>query len=264
MLGIFKDDPELRAHESQIMRRVNAFRGWKEQFRKAEGGIEAFAEGYKVFGFQRHEAEKKWIFTEWLPAAKRVFLVGDFNGWEKTHPLTRGEFGRWSIELADRRDGLRVEADCGTFDRVPAWAKFAEKTALNVYNGVMWEPPPIERYVMRHARPPRPRSLKIYELRVASASCTYLEFKAFLPRIKSLGYNALQFLDVAEHSESRVLGRHVTSFFAASSRCGTPDELKETPRPTARVSRERRLCEQKLDRLNALLCFAMLCSSLLL
>ena len=27
-----------------------------------------------------------------------------------------------------------------------------QKTALNVYNGVMWEPPPIERCVMRHAR----------------------------------------------------------------------------------------------------------------
>ena len=30
----------------------------------------------------RHEAEKKWSFNEWLPAARKVFLVGEFNAWE--------------------------------------------------------------------------------------------------------------------------------------------------------------------------------------
>jgi len=243
MLGIFKEDPELRMHESQIMHRVNAFRGWKEQFRKTEGGIESFAEGYKIFGFQRHEAEKKWSFNEWLPAARKVFLVGEFNAWEKTHPMTRCEYGRWSIDLPDHFDGrwlvphrsqirLRIESESGTFDRVPAWTKFAEDTELHVYNAVMWEPPPCERYVMRHARPRRPRALKIYEAHVGTAGGdaaphTYLEFKAVLPKIKSLGYNTVQFVAVAEHSDYASAGRQVTSFFAPSSRFGTPEEFKE-------------------------------------
>ncbi|CAE7807009.1 SBE2.2 [Symbiodinium sp. CCMP2592] len=257
MLGIFKDDPELRVHESQIMHRVNAFRGWKEQFRKTEGGIESFAEGYKIFGFQRHEAEKKWSFNEWLPAARKVFLVGEFNAWEKTHPMTRCEYGRWTIDLPDHEDGrwlvphrsqirLRIESESGTFDRVPAWTKFAEDTELHVYNAVMWEPPPCERYVMRHARPRRPRALKVYEAHVGTANGggeagagaasagaaapavhTYLEFKAVLPKIKSLGYNTVQFVAVAEHSDYASAGRQVTSFFAPSSRFGTPEEFKE-------------------------------------
>ncbi|CAE7654556.1 be1, partial [Symbiodinium sp. KB8] len=128
---------------------------------------------------------------------------------------------------------LRIESESGTFDRVPAWTKFAEDTALHVYNAVMWEPPPAERYIMRHARPRRPKTLKIYEAHVgtagedAKAPHTYLEFKAVLPKIKSLGYNTVQFLAVAEHSDYASAGRQVTSFFAPSSRFGTPEEFKE-------------------------------------
>ena len=64
-----------------------------------------------------------------------------------------------------------------------------QDTELHVYNAVMWEPPPCERYIMRHARhricssnlalpqsfcanlcrPRRPRALKIYEAHVGTA-----------------------------------------------------------------------------------------------
>ncbi|CAL1136645.1 unnamed protein product [Cladocopium goreaui] len=96
----------------------------------------------------------------------------------------------------------------------------------------MWEPPPSERYVMRHARPPRPANLKIYEAHLGIAGTeerihTYLDFKDILPRIKRLGYNALQIMAVAEHANASSFGYQVTSFFAPSSRFGTPDELKE-------------------------------------
>merc|ERR1719498_39077 len=57
---------------------------------------------------------------------------------------------------------------------------------------------------------------------------TYYEFADdVLPRIKSLGYNAVQLMAVAEHAHYGCFGYHVTSFFAPSSRSGTPEELKE-------------------------------------
>ncbi|CAL1136649.1 unnamed protein product [Cladocopium goreaui] len=194
------------------MHRINAFRGWKEQFRKNEGGVDQLAEGYKTFGFQRHESEQKWTFTEWLPEARSVFLIGDFNNWETRKICPTGEFGRWSIDLPDKRDGLRIQSDHGSVDRVPAWTKLACKDLIGVFNGIMWEPPPSERYVMRHARPPRPANLKIYEAHLGIAGTE--------ERIHTLFGRTYE-------AKEEGKGYQVTSFFAPSSRFGTPDELKE-------------------------------------
>lgn len=56
---------------------------------------------------------------------------------------------------------------------------------------------------------------------------TYAEFRDdILPRIKEAGYNAVQLMAIAEHPYYGSFGYHVSSFFAPSSRFGTPDELR--------------------------------------
>ena len=45
--------------------------------------------------------------------------------------------------------------------------------------------------------------------------------------VENDGYNAVQLMAVAEHPYYGSFGYHVSSFFAPSSRCGTPEELKE-------------------------------------
>ena len=47
-----------------------------------------------------------------------------------------------------------------------------------------------------------------------------------LPRIKELGYNAIQIMAVMEHPYYGSFGYQVSSFFAASSRYGMPSDLK--------------------------------------
>mmetsp|Transcript_66966 Transcript_66966/g.160397 ORF Transcript_66966/g.160397 Transcript_66966/m.160397 type:complete len:1446 (+) Transcript_66966:129-4466(+) len=246
MLGIFKDDPGLKAHEDSIMPRIRGYREWKTELKEKEGGLEAFATGYNIYGFHRDDVARKWTFTEWLPAAKQAFLTGEFNGWSNENPMRNSGFGRWTVDLPDEPDGswavphrsqirVRVEGEFGQwFDRVPAWAKLAWQDAGTLlFNGVFWEPPKAERYVMRNPRPPRPDNLKVYEAHVGMSSieprvATYLEFKEnVLPRIKRLGYNAVQLMAIAEHAHYGSFGYHVTSFFAPSSRSGTPEELKE-------------------------------------
>jgi 1,4-alpha-glucan branching enzyme len=57
---------------------------------------------------------------------------------------------------------------------------------------------------------------------------TYREFtECILPRIVRSGYNVLQLMGIQEHPYYASFGYHVSSFFAASSRFGTPEELKE-------------------------------------
>ncbi|MCH87123.1 starch branching enzyme IIa, partial [Trifolium medium] len=56
---------------------------------------------------------------------------------------------------------------------------------------------------------------------------TYANFRDdVLPRIKKLGYNAVQIMAIQEHSYYASFGYHVTNFFAPSSRFGTPEDLK--------------------------------------
>lgn len=56
---------------------------------------------------------------------------------------------------------------------------------------------------------------------------TYAEFRDnVLPRIIEDGYNAIQIMAIQEHPYYGSFGYHVSSFFAASSRFGTPEDLK--------------------------------------
>ncbi|CAI8601585.1 unnamed protein product [Vicia faba] len=89
-----------------------------------------------------------------------------------------------------------------------------------------------EKYVFKHPQPKRPRSIRIYESHIGMSSPepkinTYANFRDdVLPRIKKLGYNAVQIMAIQEHSYYASFGYHVTNFFAPSSRFGTPEDLK--------------------------------------
>lgn len=74
--------------------------------------------------------------------------------------------------------------------------------------------------------------MKIYESHIGIATPdprvgTYTEFADnVIPRIKKQGYNAVQLMAIMEHAYYACFGYQVTSFFAASSRFGNPEELK--------------------------------------
>jgi 1,4-alpha-glucan branching enzyme len=120
-------------------------------------------------------------------------------------------------------------------ERIPAWIKYVTQdlSASPVYDGRFWNPPQSERYVFKHPRPKKPVSVRVYEAHVGISSpelrvSTYKEFtKNMLPRIKHLGYNVIQLMAIMEHAYYASFGYQINSFFAASSRFGTPEDLKE-------------------------------------
>lgn len=119
--------------------------------------------------------------------------------------------------------------------RIPPWIKrvVQDLNVSEVYDSVFWNPPEEEQYRFKHHRPKKPESLRIYEAHVGISSpetkvATYKEFTAtMLPRIKYLGYNAIQLMAVMEHAYYASFGYQVNNFFAPSSRYGTPEDLKE-------------------------------------
>ena len=120
-------------------------------------------------------------------------------------------------------------------ERIPAWIKRVTQdlSVSPVYDAVFWNPPQSETYTFKNERPPKPASVRIYEAHVGISSpeqrvTTYKEFtQNTLPRIHYLGYNVIQLMAIMEHAYYASFGYQINSFFAASSRYGTPEDLKE-------------------------------------
>lgn len=118
-------------------------------------------------------------------------------------------------------------------ERIPAWIKrVTQDLAVSpVYDARFWNPP--QRYQFKNSRPKKPASVRIYEAHVGISSpdpkvTTYKEFThSVLPRIHRLGYNVIQLMAIMEHAYYASFGYQINSFFAASSRYGYPDELRE-------------------------------------
>ena len=120
-------------------------------------------------------------------------------------------------------------------ERLPAWITRATQdlSVSPVYDAVFWNPPKTEAYTFKHPNPSKPISVRVYEAHVGISTPelrigTYKEFtKNMLPRIKNLGYNVIQLMAIMEHAYYASFGYQINSFFAASSRYGTPEDLKE-------------------------------------
>ncbi|KAG8773296.1 alpha-1,4-glucan branching enzyme [Serendipita sp. 397] len=120
-------------------------------------------------------------------------------------------------------------------ERLPAWiTRVTQDLSVSpVYDARFWNPPAEQRYQWKNPRPLKPSAIKVYECHVGISTPekrvgTYKEFtRDTLPRIKGLGYNTIQIMAIMEHAYYASFGYQVTSFFAASSRYGTPEDLKE-------------------------------------
>ncbi|KAG2445373.1 hypothetical protein HYH02_008838 [Chlamydomonas schloesseri] len=254
----FSWDSALWGFAEHFRYRWRRLRSIRQSIDDNEGGLDNFTKSYNRFGLNRgvHEGRKGIWYREWAPGAKALALIGDFNNWtpKDSHWAFKNTYGVWELFLPDGPDGTpaiphrskvkcRLETPDGQWvERIPAWIKWATQAWNEIqFNGVHWDPPETgapgeiasdKKYTFKYPRPPRPRSLRIYECHVGMSSQepkvnSYLEFRRdVLPRIRALGYNAIQIMAIQEHAYYGSFGYHVTNFFAPSSRCGTPEELK--------------------------------------
>jgi len=241
---IVKDDPWLEPYTEDINGRIQTFELLKQQLEEKYGSLKKFATAHEYFGFNYDKKKKGWYYREWAPMAYSLYLIGDFNMWNRTsHPLKKIENGVWEIFLDDKtysnsfvHEGLvkvLVATEKGVFDRIPAFiSRVVQNEQTHDFAGQIWMPAKSfkwtdEKFVTADIATPF-----IYESHVGMAQereglGTYKEFADnILPRIKKLGYNAIQLMAVQEHPYYGSFGYHVSNFFAASSRFGTPEDLK--------------------------------------
>lgn len=240
MLNIVKNDSWLEPFSDVIENRHRQFlHKEKELTQNGEITLSDFATGYLYYGL--HKNDKEWILREWAPNATDIFLIGTFNDWRQAerYRFKRLENGNWELKLPvdhlKHQDlfKLWVNWEDGGGERIPAWCRrVVQDSQTHIFSAQVWDPPKKYKFKVENFKPDT-SPLLIYESHVGMATSeekvgTYKEFREnILPRVKENGYNAIQLMAIQEHPYYGSFGYHVSSFFAPSSRSGTPEELKE-------------------------------------
>lgn len=242
-LKLIETDSWLEQAEQDIIDRKKRFESALERICEGFESIENFSAAFHYMGIHYLEAENCWVYREWAPEAKGLFLTGDFNKWNKySHPLQRKENGIWEIYINTdfyketfvhgSKIKVLVKSDKGDLLRIPAYIqRVIQDEDTKNFSGQLWFPSKFN-WENDSFENVKPGELIIYEAHVGMAQekeglGTYAEFtETILPKIKNAGYNAIQLMAIQEHPYYGSFGYHVSNFFAASSRFGTPEELK--------------------------------------
>jgi 1,4-alpha-glucan branching enzyme len=202
--------------------------------------LKDFALGHHYYGL--HRTVEGWIFREWAPNASAIFLTGSFTEWKEKSDFSMSrinDYGDWEIVLPPEALShgdlykLSVHWHGGMGERIPSYAtRLVQDDTTKIFSAQVWYPVEEYRWKMPDFVPPR-TSPVIYEAHIGMATSeekvgSYSEFREnVLPAIIRAGYNTIQLMAIQEHPFYGSFGYHVSSFFAASSRYGTPEELKE-------------------------------------
>nr|WP_297161437.1 alpha-amylase family glycosyl hydrolase [uncultured Dysgonomonas sp.] len=196
------------------------------------------ANGYLFYGL--HAYPDKWVLREWAPNAVALYLMGDFNHWQKDdlrYVFCPKPGGNWEIELPLEvlRHGmlykLWVKWEDGAGERIPAYVRrVVQDDVSKIFSAQVWQPEP---YIWQNDQPKETVAPIIYEAHIGMSGeeenvATYNHFREkVLPYIADMGYNTIQLMAIQEHPYYGSFGYQVSNFFAPSSRFGTPEELKE-------------------------------------
>lgn len=191
------------------------------------------------------DGEAGTYFAVWAPNAAQVFVMGDFNGWDKTsHPLnSRGPSGIWERFFPGIGVGstykYHIISQYNDY-RVDKMDPFAYRTETPPATGsVVWdlayEWRDQEWMVSRRQRSALDAPMAIYEVhlgswrRVPEEGNRFLTYREMAPLlaayVQQMGFTHVEFLPLMEHPFYGSWGYQVSGYFAPTSRYGTPQDL---------------------------------------
>lgn len=184
-------------------------------------------------------------FSVWAPNAAQVFVVGDFNGWDKArHPLTPlGQSGVWSgfipklgrgstykYHIRSRHEGYAVDKA----DPYGVRHETAPDTASIVWDlDYAWEDAAWLK--ARGQRRAHDSPVSIYEahlgswMRVPEEGNRWLNYRELAPRLadhlEKHGFTHVELLPVMKHPFYGSWGYQTTCYFAPTGRYGAPQDF---------------------------------------
>ncbi len=205
-------------------------------------------EAYKVFGAHlcKEEEVKGVRFTVYAPNAKNVFVVGEFNEWQQTHPLKKmGDGGIYSGFVPKAKAGqlykyLLIGPNGQHLYKADPYARYSEVrpgNASRIYDleRFRWGDKRWKAKQDKHFE----KNLNIYEMHIGSWKMkkdytdeedgefyNYEEIaEKLIPYIKEMGYTHIELMPLSEYPFDGSWGYQVTGYFSATSRYGTPKQL---------------------------------------
>lgn len=185
------------------------------------------------------------VFRVWAPAAKRVSVIGHFNGWDgRIHALRAlGTSGIWELfipgikenelykfEIKTQSNDILTKSDPVQFfgEMRPSTASIVRNLERYQWNDQDWQH-------FKSTSSPYYEPLSIYEVHPGSwqrdpaEPDRFLTFRelaeSLIPHVKNLGFTHIELLPVMEHPLDESWGYQVTAPFSFTSRYGVPEDF---------------------------------------
>lgn len=194
------------------------------------------------FPISKDGTEEGFRFSVWAPNARAVHVVGDFNHWSVSHPMTRNEnTGIWTLSIAkakqwDRYKYRIIGTDGREYYKGDPFARHFETRPSDA--SILYDP---DDYIWKdeefcaartHAFEARP--ILIYEMHLGSwrrhADGNFMNYRQIACDLAKycieMGYTHVELMPVMEHPLDDSWGYQITGFFAVTSRFGTPADFK--------------------------------------
>lgn len=186
------------------------------------------------------------VFAVWAPNARKVAIIGDFNGWDDSrHPMHSSDTGIWSLFVPGLSEfsvyKFRITTQKGALlDKADPYGFAMEerpRTGSVVVDLDQYQWQDSEWIAARGQRQSLDRPISIYEVHLGSwrreadehwgqRYLTYREIATTLiPYVQDMGYTHIELLPIAEHPFDGSWGYQVLGFFAPTSRFGTPEDF---------------------------------------
>ncbi len=197
-------------------------------------------EAYKYFG--ANKTENGTVFRTYAPAAVRVCIIGEFNGWNEeemtalkggifeytSHNAQSGMLYRFVIYKRNGIKSYHSDPYGRQMELRPNSASIIRD--LDSYN---WTDSEWMENRSKNFNSP----LNIYEVHLGSWKSCYGNYNDWhtytsiadelIDYVLNMGFTHIEFLPLCEHPADCSWGYQTTGFFAPTSRYGTPDMLRE-------------------------------------
>lgn len=180
-------------------------------------------------------------FAVWAPNAKRVSVVGDFNGWDgRRHVMRfRHECGVWEMFIPHVMPGdyykYEILTPGGKIQLKADPYAFRSQLRPDTASVVHWLPPLIAFDKKRKNANALDAPVSIYEVHLGSWRLpqdgrrwlSYRELaEQLIPYVRSLAFTHIELMPVNEHPLDDSWGYQPTGLYAPTARFGTPEDFR--------------------------------------
>lgn len=211
----------------------------KQHIKKFAAGNEIYLQ--EVLGC--HYENDIYTFRVWAPNAQKVWLVGDFNDWDKSLEMSQTLDGVWEIKTslpkegqlykflvkqADGREVMKIDPMAFELEPRPGNAAVIVKLPNKKWLDGAWMGR--NKRLNHFARP-----INIYEVHASSwkrhtdgSLYTLNDLqKELIPYVKEQGFNYIEFLPLTAHPLDASWGYQTIGYDALERTYGTPRELQD-------------------------------------